>query len=163
MNTGTWTDIKAGLRTLVATMTVANGYNYDWPQFNKEEIVHEPDIYVTVKTPDGEENTDGKNRVSTGLFDNTRKVQFYLFLKNKTGEQTLDNTKEKIKDLLELGLDDFNNRFNGTIPNELCSAGVYKFDYSKFSWVNHTSAGEFSSVKMLVTYNLSYRKDRNIS
>jgi len=164
---GTWTGIKTGLKALVATITTLNGYNYDWPQFNKNNIEHFEDIYVTVHTPDGEENTDKDNYVGSGRFDNTRVIKFYLYLKNPNNPDELDDIVEDTRDNLELGLDDFNNRFNGTIPDELCSQGVYAFDYSSMKWEDLTTTEAktdmYAPVKMLISYTCKYRKNRNIS
>ena len=161
-NLGTWTGIKAGLKTLVATMTKANGYNYDWCQYNKKNIAQPEEIYVTVHAPEGEDNKDKDNFVGTGRFDNERLVKFYLYIEN-TDEEDLDDTIEAVKDLLELGLDDFNNKFNGSIEDVLCAQGVYSFDYNGFDWVEDPKADQYAPIKMMITYKLKYRKNRNIS
>ena len=148
-------------------MTIANGYNYNWTQFNKKHIEHFTDIFVTVHTPDGEGNSDKDNYVGTGRFSNDRVVKFYLFIKNPLNPDDIDDIVEDAKDNLELGLKDFKNRFNGTIPDELCSQGVQKFDYDGFVWEDQTTtearAGIYAPVKMLISYNINYRENRNIS
>ena len=163
MSLGTWTQIKSGLKTLVATMTNANNYVYNWTQYNRENIYQPSDIYVTVHTPDGEENKDKDNYVGTGRFDNERVVKFYLYVENLSSKIPLDEVIEQCKDKLELALDDFNNRFNGIVPNELCSAGVYSFDYKGFVWEMTPKSSIYAPVKMRVNYLCKYRKNRNIS
>lgn len=165
-DTGTWTGIKSGIISLVNTMSTSAGYNYDYAYFNRNDIHQPNDVYITMDTPEGEDNTDADNfaSIGTGQFSNERAVEFYCYLKTSAGDQELDDIVEVVEDNLELFLDDINKRFNGKIPDELCSEGVFWFGYETARWVSvedgEEEADRYAPIKMIVTYMCKYRKAR---
>lgn len=164
-----FTSVKAGILTMIGTMTTANGFNYDWTAYNRDDINQPEDIYVVMDTPEGESNLDTEleNAVGVNLYRNTREVQFYLYIKNPTGGEALDDVKESVEDLLELALDDFKSKFNSTYDDNLCNNDVIKMQYAGFEWVTAedglTKAGRYAPIRMRVLYEIVYEQSRGIS
>ena len=163
---GTWTEVKAAIKAMIAEMTIANGFEYDWAYHNRTDIHQPEDIYVSMDTPEGEENNDEDGGVGVNQYENERQVEFYLFLKNDTAPAELDDVIEDVEDKLELALDDFKLKFNSTRDDGLCSAGVKKAQYRTMKWVGLTEteskAGRYAPIKMKVFYQFVYKQSRGL-
>lgn len=166
-STGNWTAVKAGILTMISEMTVANGFNYTWTHYNRKDIHQLADIYVSMDTPEGEENIDEGENVGNNLYRNTRIVEFYCYIKNDAAPASLDDVVEDVEDKLELALDDFKLKFNSTYNNAICSAGVTLVQYRAMEWVTsedgETGDDRYSPIKMKVIYEFQYTQSRGIS
>lgn len=161
---GNWTSVKAAILTAISDITVANGYNYDWVHRNRPDIHQNVDIYVSMDTPEGEENTDEGNSVGVNEYNNQREVEFYIYLADDTLNRDLDNIVESVEDKLELALDDFKLRFNNDNDDTLCASGLYYMQYVGMEWVTaedgESKADVYAPIKMKVLYEVRYRQQR---
>lgn len=161
---GNWTSVKAAILTAISDITVTNGYNYDWVHRNRTDIYQNVDIYVSIDTPEGEENTDEGNSVGVNEYNNQREVEFYIYLADDTLNRDLDNIVESVEDKLELALDDFKLRFNNDNDDTLCASGLYYMQYVGMEWVTaedgESKADVYAPIKMKVLYEVRYRQQR---
>jgi len=164
--TGNWTQVKAAILSMIDEMLIANGFNYDWTRYNRDDIHQPEDIYVVMDTPEGENNEDEEGVVSTNLYVNTRQVEFYVYIKNDAAPASLDTVIEAVEDKLELALDDFKYKFNSVYHNALCAAGVKEAQYKSMEWVGaaegENKADRYAPIKMKVIYQFTYRQSRGI-
>lgn len=165
---GTWLNIEAGIKSLINTMTVANGYTYNYAYHERTDINHPDTVYLSLNDPEGEENLDEEtgNFVGAGYFLNQRSVVIYCYLENDEGDLELDDIRENLKNKLELILVDLKRRFNGVIPDVLCAEDVSGFDYKTMTWQGaadgEEKAGIYTNTKMNVTFLCKYREARNV-
>jgi hypothetical protein len=166
MGYGNWTSAKAAIIESISDITVANGFNYDWNYVNRTDI-HQPfDIYVSMDTPEGEENTDAEDggSVGTNEYSNKRMAEFYLKVKDDTQDRDIDDVVESCEDKLELALDDFKKKFNNDNNDTLCAAGVWYMQYMNMEWVTaedgESKADIYAPIKMKVIYEVRYRQNR---
>ena len=167
MGYGNWTSAKAAIIAAIGDITVANGYNYDWNYVNRTDI-HQPfDIYVSMDTPEGEENNDQDEggSVGTNEYANSRKVEFYIYLADDDLNRDIDVVVESVEDKLELALDDFKLKFNNDNDDTLCAAGVWYMQYMGMEWVTaedgESKADIYAPIKMKVIYEIKYRQQRS--
>ena len=167
MGYGNWTSVKAALLTAIGTITKSNGYNYDWTHVNRKDI-HQPyDIYVSMDTPEGEQNKDIEDGGSVGTdeYSNMRQVEFYIYLADDKLNRELDDVIESVEDKLELALDDFKKKFNNNNDDTLCAAGLWFMQYMGMEWVTaedgQSKADMYAPIKMKVYYEARYRQKRS--
>lgn len=157
-----WIDIKEELYSLIETMTILNGYNYNWSAKKNSYEFHPESVYARIIANE-EENQDYTNNVGIDQYKQRRTFDFYVYAAATIGDDIdPDEVRENSIDALELALVDLKNMFNGVINDTLCAAGCRMIQYIEMSFVDDDKAGVSAPVKMLVEYDIDYLENRNI-
>jgi len=154
-----WTNIKTALKTMVANMTIANGFNFDWVTHDNKKIPHPEVVYVAVTSGD-EENFDEAEFVSSNIYRQKRLVKFYVKVKTQTSV-TLDNCVDECEDLLELAKKDLIKNY-GSAYNIAGNAGAEKIMYQGLEYTDVNTSDMYSPKKMNVIFLVTYQESRGL-
>ncbi len=118
-----WTAVRTAIKACAEDMTIANGYNYDWAVYNRDDLSRGGDCFMSLLMPKNTqvEDLDRKDSSDRGqgtqLFENFRYFTMKIRVKRQaveTGETdpTLDEAWENAEINLEKAKDDIMKKFS---------------------------------------------------
>lgn len=143
------------METLIAAMTTAGGYNYDWGTVNNEDMAQTTYPFAVIELEPEETNLDDPNGAHAGAYQN--EAMFKITAKHQlSSEQALP--KNAIKIVLLKMLDDLKKLFG---INYYVGGYVDVIMYRRSTWVEDTpSADRFVPLRLESWWAVRYTQDR---
>ncbi len=155
--------IKELLYDIAETMTVANGYNYDWTTSRRTDLYNKSEAVFSVEYPDGapfELNVDELGGINSFQYRNRRNLLFVAKIKSDLTVVIADEVIDKNNDALDKALDDYTKAFCGTISQALCEQGVRIITFNGAVKRATTTGNVYYPYELVVEYDLDYIKTR---
>jgi len=157
--------IVEGVET-VKSMSVANGYNYDW-NTDKNGVkspvgmipitTTKPTIYISFGA---ESNVDDAGAIGSNQYIDDVELTMEIVVPYEGVNVGTSEVRHKSDLAYSKGLDDVKKRFGrGSIDSDLCGFGVVSLRYVGSDF-EENEGGKFTPQKMIVRFNLKYKSLR---
>lgn len=156
-------EIKEELYTQAESMTIANGFNYDWVTGRRADLSYKNDAVFIIEYPDTEpfeSNNDEAGGISSFQYRNIRKIYIIGRVKSDLTTVILEDIIDKNNDALDKALQDLKKKFCGKINNTLCENGVIKIDYGNAYKREIESKGVYYPYELLYEMTIEYTEQR---
>ena len=154
-------DIKTALYDMVNTMTIANGYNFNWANHRVTYTAHPELAVLTIRT-ESEENTDKNAYTGTNQYRQTRNIIFSVRVISDLGIVNFDEIIDNSETKLEIAKKDVLKRYNSTY-NIAGDAGAISLMYQGMEYEDDANADIFAPVKMNMKFTVKYIEDRQVN
>lgn len=152
------TDIRNTLESLMDSMSIANGFYFDWGKYNRDlALTNFPNYYIRFPS---EENLDFESgETNFGAYDNVCIVEISVQTKmqdsaldpQRLGEDELDKAEVDIKKLFA---------DSGQIGSDLGNVGASSFMYMGYETEYFNSNDIYNPEKRIFKFRLQYTQDR---
>ena len=156
--------IHTAIQNLVASMTVLNGYNFDWTLRRGGGAplpVRMPKATVSIRIGD-EENIDDGGALGTCEYIDKAIVEMIYEAPFKVANVNCQDVPYQSDLSYSLALDDLKHKFNGFKPSGLQNVGVISFLY-KGNVTEAVEEGEkYITQKATARWELIYKTNRSL-
>ena len=161
-----WKDIKEEIYTLVESLNVVGGYNFDWVTRRRPDTYMESDAlaYFSLHYPEDEEfEEDASDEFSGDSLSRflARNVEFHLRVRSDATTLDPDTVKDLNNDANDRALEDIRLAFGSDTLNT-CNKGIHLVSYVSAGKEEHTSQSAYYPYSVRATYRIIYKEPRRL-
>jgi hypothetical protein len=157
-------DAHIALYDLVADMTIANGYNYDWQVRYDIEKSAPPKpngkAMLTIELGD-ETNQDDIGGAGAGQYIDLVQVLMTASVATAETDSKMSSIAYDQSIACSLAISDIKKMFNNApLQDDLCTAGVHDLHYTGATIEVVENADKYTGKRAICTFDMQYRSER---